>query len=137
MFDGWEMNGKYFPSIHDHPLSLEQRNNEFCNDRKHYPSYRNVYRSNQNAALIQYRIPVKGSFTIAVRHLRNPEPCNILAQPDLAPSYFLSNYGGKKNCTLSTVFPAVINILEANIGTQVGKPLNFDVSLNINYFIVA
>lgn len=73
VFDGWEMNGKYFPSTHDHPLSLEQRNNEFCNDRKHYPSYRTVYRSNQNAALIQYRIPVKGSFTITVRHLRNPE----------------------------------------------------------------
>lgn len=67
------MNGKYFPNVNDHPLNIEQRSNEFCNDHRNLPSYRTVFRSSQNAALIQYRIPVKGSFTIVVRHLKNPE----------------------------------------------------------------
>ncbi|XP_063705987.1 corticotropin-releasing factor-binding protein [Culicoides brevitarsis] len=123
VFDGWELNGNYFPNQHDHPLNLEQRSNELCNTWNHYPLYKSVYRSSQNAALIQYRIPVKGSFTVIVRHLKNPQPCNILVQPELSPSYYLSNYGERKNCSISSMFPAKIKLIHFNVG---GKQLQHD-----------
>ena len=73
--DGWELNGQYFPGIHDHELTLEQRVSEFCNNplfpKKSYRKRKFI--SNQNAALFQYRIPVQGSFIISVRYLHNPK----------------------------------------------------------------
>lgn len=63
-FDGWELNGKYFPNEIDHHLSLEQRSHEFCNHNAEWPfrQLRKRFRSSQNAALLQYRIPIKGSW---------------------------------------------------------------------------
>lgn len=72
--DGWELNGQYFPGVRDHELDLSQRITEFCNDNSHWPlkPFRRVYRSSQNAALLQYRIPIRGSFVASVRFVDNP-----------------------------------------------------------------
>lgn len=73
--DGWELNGMYFPTEQDHPKGMEQRVEEFCNDPKLWPysPVRKAFRSSQNAALVQYRIPISGSFVVSVRYLRNPD----------------------------------------------------------------
>lgn len=73
--DGWELNGEYFPSVHEHRLPLEQRVSEFCvaDQRFPYRSTKRTYRSSQNAALLQYRIPKTGSFMISVKFHSNPD----------------------------------------------------------------
>jgi Corticotropin-releasing factor binding protein (CRF-BP) len=74
--DGWELNGEYFPGIHDHELSLDHRINEFCD--KTFSFTRKVNRkrkfiSHQNAAVFQYKIPIQGAFAITVRYHHNPK----------------------------------------------------------------
>lgn len=79
--DGWELNGQYFPSLLDHQLPIEQRVAEFCSsDNAHRlfgatdaatATVRRTFRSHQNAALLQYRIPVSGAFIVNVRFVEN------------------------------------------------------------------
>lgn len=73
------MNGKYFPNEVDHHLALDKRVHEFCNDNAEWPfrQLRKRFRSSQNAALLQYRIPVRGSFVATVKFFENPERKNI------------------------------------------------------------
>lgn len=74
-FDGWELNKQYFPDPNDHHIDLEHRFQEFCNDNAEWPfkHLRKKFRSSQNAALLQYRIPLRGSFVASVRFIENPE----------------------------------------------------------------
>lgn len=66
--DGWELNGEYFPSPADHALPMNSRFHEFCGQRK----VKQVFTSSQNVALIQYRMPAKGSsFGFSVRFIKN------------------------------------------------------------------
>lgn len=69
------MNGKYFPTEVDHHLPLGQRVHEFCNNNAEWPfqQLRKRFRSSQNAALLQYRIPVRGSFVATVKFFENPQ----------------------------------------------------------------
>jgi hypothetical protein len=67
--DGWELNGEFFPSAADHPLPMNSRFTEFCGKRK----IKQIFKSSQNVALIQYRMPAKGtSFGFSVRFIKNP-----------------------------------------------------------------
>ncbi|XP_053699318.1 corticotropin-releasing factor-binding protein [Sabethes cyaneus] len=117
--DGWELNGMYFPTEHDHPKSMEQRIEEFCNDPKLWPfkPVRKAFRSSQNAALVQYRIPISGSFVVSVRYIHNPDPCNIMAE-GVAPFYTLKNHGQHRNCSLTAVFPAVMSVVGVDVGER-------------------
>ncbi|EDS38013.1 conserved hypothetical protein [Culex quinquefasciatus] len=126
--DGWELNGMYFPTEQDHPKGMEQRVEEFCNDPKLWPysPVRKAFRSSQNAALVQYRIPISGSFVVSVRYLRNPDPCNVMAE-GVAPYYTLRNHGKHRNCTLTAVFPAVISLVGIDVGGR-KDGVNYDVS---------
>lgn len=116
-FDGWELDGKYFPNEIDHEKSLSQRSHEFCTNNAEWPfrQLRKRFRSSQNAALLQYRIPVRGSFVATVKFIENPEPCHVLVE-GTAPFYSLSNHGGKRNCTLSAMYESVITLRAVNIG---------------------
>lgn len=74
--DGWELNGEYFPGVHDHELSLENRVEEFCDKSfafKRKASLKRKFTSRQNAAVFQYKIPIQGAFAISVRYLHNPK----------------------------------------------------------------
>ncbi|XP_062537239.1 corticotropin-releasing factor-binding protein [Armigeres subalbatus] len=115
--DGWELNGMYFPTEYDHPKSMEKRISEFCNDPKMWPysPVRKAFRSSQNAALVQYRIPISGSFTLSVRYLNNPDPCNIMAE-GVAPFYTIRNRGLHRNCSVTAVFPAVMSVVGVDVG---------------------
>lgn len=48
---------------------------EFCNFNAEWPfrQLRKRFRSSQNAALLQYRIPQHGSFVASVKFIENPE----------------------------------------------------------------
>lgn len=79
-FDGWELDAKYFPNEADHQLPLDRRVHEFCTGNAEWPfrQLRKRFRSSQNAALLQYRIPVRGSFVATVKFFENPERKNKL-----------------------------------------------------------
>uniref|UniRef100_A0AAG5DX42 Corticotropin-releasing factor-binding protein n=1 Tax=Anopheles atroparvus TaxID=41427 RepID=A0AAG5DX42_ANOAO len=123
--DGWELNGQYFPGERDHEKPLALRVQEFCAERTNGGPWRTVkpapapnawvFRSSQNAALVQYRIPVRGSFVLSARFLRNAKPCHIMAE-GLAPYYMLRNYGQRRNCTLTALFPAVVSVVALEVG---------------------
>lgn len=145
------MNGEYFPGIHDHELSLENRVTEFCDKAFGFRRKANLKRkftSHQNAAVVQYKIPMQGSFAISVKYRHNPKreknfharnrfeinfsfqlliylACNIMAE-GVAPYYILQNYGTNRNCTLSASFPAVISIEGIDVGGNKGN-VNYDV----------
>ncbi|XP_016951490.1 corticotropin-releasing factor-binding protein [Drosophila biarmipes] len=115
--DGWELNGEYFPGIKDHHRPLEERVYEFCNNYRQWPrvSNKKFFRSSQNAALLQYRIPVRGSFVANVRFHKITQPCNVLVQ-DTAAMYKMTNFGQARNCTISALFPAVVSLASLRIG---------------------
>ncbi|XP_055381409.1 corticotropin-releasing factor-binding protein [Condylostylus longicornis] len=125
--DGWELNGEYFPSVRDHHHTIEERTIEFCNDYSQWPqiSHKKFFRSSQNAALLQYRIPLRGSFIANVRFRKIAEPCNIMVQ-DTASFYSLNNYGHQRNCTLTALFPAVISIINIKVGERMDDKVNYE-----------
>ncbi|XP_016988280.2 corticotropin-releasing factor-binding protein [Drosophila rhopaloa] len=131
--DGWELNGEYFPGIKDHHRPLEERVYEFCNNYRQWPrvSNKKFFRSSQNAALLQYRIPVRGSFVANVRFHKITQPCNVLVQ-DTAAMYKMTNFGQARNCTISALFPAVVSLASLRIGgksVRAQQKVNYDCQL--------
>ncbi|KAH8362833.1 hypothetical protein KR084_001557 [Drosophila pseudotakahashii] len=126
--DGWELNGEYFPGIKDHHRPLEERVYEFCNNYRQWPrvSNKKFFRSSQNAALLQYRIPVRGSFVANVRFHKITQPCNVLVQ-ETAAMYKMTNFGQARNCTISALFPAVVSLASLRIG---GKSVRAQTKVN-------
>ncbi|ODN06056.1 Corticotropin-releasing factor-binding protein [Orchesella cincta] len=113
--DGWELNGAVFPSYEDHEKSISSRFHDLCVDTKRHPIKR-IFASSQNAALIQYRIPMFGQgFSVRVEHIPNPRPCNVLVQ-DTEGIFTLENYGRNVNCSVMTIFDAKIRIMYMNTG---------------------
>ncbi|XP_018305182.1 corticotropin releasing hormone binding protein [Mycetomoellerius zeteki] len=113
VIDGWELNGEVFPSESDHSLSMKERTNEFCGKNKWY---RKTFTSSQNAALLQYRVPLRGKgFVVSARYQKNPRPCNVLSVSTTDP-FTLRNYGRRINCTLVAVYPGVVQIIALGIG---------------------
>ncbi|XP_017058714.1 corticotropin-releasing factor-binding protein isoform X2 [Drosophila ficusphila] len=127
--DGWELNGEYFPGIKDHHRPLEERVYEFCNNyRQPRVSNKKFFRSSQNAALLQYRIPARGSFVANVRFHKISQPCNVLVQ-DTAAMYKMTNFGQARNCTISALFPAVVSLASLRIGgksVRAQSKVNYD-----------
>ncbi|KAK8384809.1 hypothetical protein O3P69_014392 [Scylla paramamosain] len=113
--DGWELRGELFPGEGDAPL--EGRVHEFCGRLK-----KKVFRSSGNAALIQYRIPARGdTFKITVRYTKNKAPCNILVD-DVSGIYTLRNHGRRQNCSVTTIFPATVNLVQLAVGVVGSVP---------------
>ncbi|XP_017020996.1 corticotropin-releasing factor-binding protein [Drosophila kikkawai] len=128
--DGWELNGEYFPGIKDHHRPLEERVYEFCNNYRQWPrvSNKKFFRSSQNAALLQYRIPARGSFVANVKFHKITQPCNVLVQ-DVAAMYKMTNFGQARNCTISALFPAVVSLASLRIGgksVRAQQKVNYD-----------
>lgn len=70
IIDGWELNGEVFPSESDHPLPIKERVNEFCGKNRWY---KKTFKTSQNAALLQYRIPATGKgFVVSAKYPKNP-----------------------------------------------------------------
>ena len=72
MFDGWELNGNVFPGEADHTMSLEMRSRAHCSGLG--AATNKKFRSNQNAALVSFKIPTLGQgFKIRVSYHPNPD----------------------------------------------------------------
>ena len=52
--------------------------------------------------------------------------CNILAEG--AQQFVLQNHGLARNCTLTTLYPAVVQIQKMNVGNELENAITFDVS---------
>ncbi|XP_061185273.1 corticotropin-releasing factor-binding protein-like [Saccostrea echinata] len=109
--DGWEMNQQFFPSPEDHPKSIEDRLKNLCGRS---PS--KTFVSSQNVALIQHLIAIPGEgFTVRVRFLKNPQPCNVISMFKRG-LYTVKNYGAKRNCSVSIIYPERVRLLSVDVG---------------------
>ncbi|XP_014484378.1 PREDICTED: corticotropin-releasing factor-binding protein [Dinoponera quadriceps] len=113
VIDGWEMDGEIFPSEADHSLPIKDRVNEFCGKSRWY---RKTFTSSQNAAVLQYRIPMRNKgFVISARYPKNSRPCNILSVSTTDP-FTLRNYGRRINCTLMAMYPGAVQVIALGVG---------------------
>nr|XP_004927514.3 corticotropin-releasing factor-binding protein [Bombyx mori] len=110
--DGWELNGQVWPA----DSWDDDRLVESCDKR---PNRKLV--SRQNAALIQYRVPAQGKgFAVTIRHVRNARPCNVMLF-GTEGVFTLRNHGETGNCTLITVSPSTVQVLDLNVGQTAKK----------------
>ncbi|GAB6032123.1 hypothetical protein CHUAL_010486 [Chamberlinius hualienensis] len=113
--DGWELNGHFFPSSHDHAQPLSQRVHEFCGNRR--PLHH--YLASQNAMMIQYRVPENDQgFHVTVEFIDNLTPCNVLLQ-GIEASFTSSNYGQRINCSITALFPSHVDVLSLHVGPSI------------------
>nr|XP_022310171.1 corticotropin-releasing factor-binding protein-like [Crassostrea virginica] len=109
--DGWEMNQQYFPSPEDHQQSIEGRLHNLCGRL-----VTKTFLSSQNVALIQHLVTTPGEgFTVSVRFRRNPQPCNIVSMFKRG-LYTVKNYGIRRNCSVSIIYPERIQLLSVDVG---------------------
>lgn len=120
IIDGWEMNYELFPSLEDLPRDINKY--RYCGLKRP----RRKFVSSQNAALINYYTPKKGQgFSIRVKFISNPFPCNVISIEN-SGTYTLRNYGLRMNCSISIIYPEVVNVLSVNIGTtSTGNSIDF------------
>ncbi|XP_043218311.1 corticotropin-releasing factor-binding protein-like [Amphibalanus amphitrite] len=112
LVDGWEMMGELWPSPSDHGRPVEERTIELCGTA---PPPR-PFVSEQNAVLLQYRLPAAGSaLSVRVRHLPNPRPCNQLMD-GTTEVFSLRNFGQRRNCTLFSMSPVEVQVLPFRVG---------------------
>ncbi|XP_030623796.1 corticotropin-releasing factor-binding protein [Chanos chanos] len=112
MFDGWVMKGEKFPSALDHPLPLYERYVDYCETG----AAQRTVRSSQNVAMIFFRLHHPGSsFTITVRKLPNPFPCNVISQTPEG-SFTMVIPQQHRNCSFSIIYPVEIRIGELSLG---------------------
>ncbi|KAL4216516.1 hypothetical protein ACF0H5_024239 [Mactra antiquata] len=111
VFDGWELQNELFPSVYDHPHDLTERYKMYCGENG--PK---MFLSNQNVALIQFRIPQPGEgFRVMVDFKHNLQPCNAVEmfQEGIVT---MKNYGMRRNCTTVIIFPEKVNLLNVDVG---------------------
>ncbi|XP_028852808.1 corticotropin-releasing factor-binding protein-like isoform X2 [Denticeps clupeoides] len=107
VFDGWVLNGEIFPSKLDHPLPLRERYVDYCAS-----SMRDRVWSSQNVAMMFFRIHTAGrGFSITLRKMTVPFPCNIIAQsPEGRFTMVIPHQ--RRNCSFSIIYPVEIQILD-------------------------
>ncbi|KAJ8380395.1 hypothetical protein SKAU_G00011730 [Synaphobranchus kaupii] len=114
VFDGWFLKGEKFPSNEDHPAPLSERYVDYCDTGV----LRRTIRSSQNVAMIFFRIHAPESgFTITVKKLVNPFPCNIISQTREG-SFTMVIPHQHTNCSFSIVYPVEIEIEELSLGRR-------------------
>ncbi|CAK1598800.1 unnamed protein product [Parnassius mnemosyne] len=112
--DGWELNGQVWPS----DAWDDERLVESCDQR---PKHKLT--SRQNAALIQYRVPARGKgFGVNIRHVKNSKPCNLMVF-GAEGVHTLRNHGETGNCSIITISPSTVRILDLDVGQSMKKGL--------------
>ncbi|KAF6730072.1 Corticotropin-releasing factor-binding protein [Oryzias melastigma] len=112
IFDGWVLKGEKFPSSHDHPLAPHERYTDYCSSMAPGLSSR----SSQNVAMIFFRIHSPDSgFTLAVKKMHNPMPCNIMSQSPEG-SFTMVIPHQRMNCSFSVIYPVEIRLTELSLG---------------------
>ncbi|AWP07370.1 putative corticotropin-releasing factor-binding protein-like [Scophthalmus maximus] len=112
MFDGWVLKGEKFPSSQDHQLPVHERYTDYCSS----PATGAASRSSQNVAMIFFRIHSHDSgFTLAVKKLHNPFPCNIMSQSPEG-SFTMVMPHQRRNCSFSIIYPVEMRLTELSLG---------------------
>ncbi|XP_061586042.1 corticotropin-releasing factor-binding protein-like [Cololabis saira] len=112
IFDGWVLKGEKFPSTHDHPLLPHERYTDYCSSMAPAVSIR----SSQNVAMVFFRIHSPDSgFTLAVKKLHNPMPCNIMSQSPEG-SFTMVMPHQRRNCSFSIIYPVEIQLTDLSLG---------------------
>uniref|UniRef100_H3DD54 Corticotropin-releasing factor-binding protein n=1 Tax=Tetraodon nigroviridis TaxID=99883 RepID=H3DD54_TETNG len=112
IFDGWVLKGEKFPSRQDHPLPLHQRYTDYCSSE----GAGATSRSSQNVAMVFFRVHGPGSgFTLAVKKLHNPFPCNIMSQSPEG-SFTMVIPHQRRNCSFSIIYPVEIRLTALSLG---------------------
>ncbi|XP_071375869.1 corticotropin-releasing factor-binding protein-like [Centroberyx affinis] len=120
MFDGWVLKGEKFPSSQDHPLPLHQRYTDYCSSTA--PA--GASRSSQNVAMVFFRIHSPDSgFTLVVKKLYNPFPCNIMSQSPEG-SFTMVMPHQRRNCSFSVIYPVEIRLTELSLGQAKSNELS-------------
>ncbi|XP_044193216.1 corticotropin-releasing factor-binding protein-like [Thunnus albacares] len=120
MFDGWVLKGEKFPSNQDHLLPLHQRYTDYCSST----ATGATSRSSQNVAMIFFRIHSPDSgFTLAVKKLHNPFPCNIMSQSPEG-SFTMVMPHTRRNCSFSIIYPVEIQLTELSLGQAKSNELS-------------
>ncbi|XP_061674114.1 corticotropin-releasing factor-binding protein-like [Syngnathoides biaculeatus] len=112
IFDGWVLKGEKFPSSEDHPLPLQRRYTDVCSSA----AAARATRSSQNVAMVFFRVrnPDSG-FTLVVKKLRNPFPCNVMSQSPEG-SFTMVMAHQHRNCSFSVVYPVEIQLTQLSLG---------------------
>ncbi|KAM9744719.1 corticotropin-releasing factor-binding protein-like [Menidia menidia] len=112
IFDGWVLKGEKFPSSYDHPLLPHERYTDYCSSTT--PGV--TSRSSQNVAMIFFRIHSPDSgFTLAVKKMHNPFPCNIMSQSPEG-SFTMVMPHQRRNCSFSIIYPVEIRLTDLSLG---------------------
>ncbi|CAN9513052.1 unnamed protein product [Ophioblennius macclurei] len=112
IFDGWVLKGEKFPSIQDHPLPAHQRYTDYCSSA----TLAVTSRSSQNVAMIFFSVHSPDSgFSLTVRKLHNPFPCNIMSQSPEG-SFTMVIPHQHRNCSFSIIYPVEIRLTELSLG---------------------
>ncbi|XP_028313710.1 corticotropin-releasing factor-binding protein-like [Gouania willdenowi] len=120
MFDGWVLKGEKFPSAVDHPLPVHERYTDFCSST----APRTSSRSSQNVAMIFFSIHSPGNgFTLTVRKLHNPFPCNIMSQTPEG-SFTVVIPHERKNCSFSIIYPVELRVTQLSLGQAKNNDLS-------------
>ncbi|XP_069034626.1 corticotropin-releasing factor-binding protein-like [Embiotoca jacksoni] len=120
IFDGWVLKGEKFPSSRDHPLPLQQRYTDYCSST----AAGVTSRSSQNVAMIFFRVHSPDSgFTLAVKKLHNPFPCNIMSQSPEG-SFTMVMPHQHRNCSFSIIYPVEIRLTELSLGQAKSNELS-------------
>ncbi|XP_017267647.1 corticotropin-releasing factor-binding protein-like [Kryptolebias marmoratus] len=112
IFDGWVLKGEKFPSSYDHPLLPHERYTDYCSSTA--PTV--ASRSSQNVAMIFFRIHSPDSgFSLTVKKLHNPLPCNIMSQSPEG-SFTMVIPHQRRNCSFSIIYPVEIRLTDLSLG---------------------
>ncbi|XP_020503124.1 corticotropin-releasing factor-binding protein [Labrus bergylta] len=120
MFDGWVLKGEKFPSRQDHQLPMHQRYTDYCSSAGAGASSR----SSQNVAMVFFRLHnPDSSFTLTVKKLHNPFPCNIMSQ-NPEGSFTMVMPHQRRNCSFSIIYPVEIRLVELSLGQAKSNELS-------------
>ncbi|XP_034026549.1 corticotropin-releasing factor-binding protein-like [Thalassophryne amazonica] len=120
MFDGWILKGEKFPSSQDHPLPLHRRYTDYCSPT----APRGISQSSQNVAAVFFRIHSPNSgFTLVVKKLYNPFPCNIISQSPEG-SFTMVIPHQRRNCSFSIIYPVEIQVTDLSLEHSKNNELN-------------
>ncbi|XP_013858002.1 corticotropin-releasing factor-binding protein [Austrofundulus limnaeus] len=112
VFDGWVLKGEKFPSSYDHPPLPHERYTDYCSSSAETL----VSRSSQNVAMIFFRIhSPDSSFSLTVKKLHNPLPCNIMSQSPEG-SFTMVIPHQRRNCSFSIIYPVEIRLTDLSLG---------------------
>lgn len=113
--DGWDYQNQYLPQTHDHPKPDGERHTSLCG-----VEHTQVFEASQNAAQVSYILPAGGRFAVSVRFVRNTSPCSVLSEGNEVIT--LRNFGKRRNCTVTTIFPSELRILQLQVGVNEKHP---------------